>query len=257
MPVINEYHSRPVSIQPTGRGMQEWETTARRAGPLYNAAAQDVRERGKLAADAIEDQGWQMNFLRAYHQLREDNAEAAAEAYAQAHPQINISLRGGRGGGGSYPGGSSASAGGIIGGAVGLSQVAASDAYGPTNDRLVPKGINKGGKIYDVDEEMEKNRQEQLKKDAALGNYGGGSDIGGYGGGGNPDYVPSERAVGPIRNEELPAGFPLPAPKAPSTPWTFPNPLDWISGGGTSNSSDYGSAPSYSERAAEGREGIQ
>lgn len=145
MPVINEYHSRPVSITPTGRGMQEWETTARRVGPLYNAAAQDVRERGKLAGDEIQAEGWQLNFLKAYHQLRQENEdEAQRRLDALKPPEVRISYGKGHGGGGGYPGGSSGTAGGIIGGAVGLSDIAS-----PYGGRSAPNG-SPGSKLYDA-----------------------------------------------------------------------------------------------------------
>lgn len=149
MPRIHDYQAPPAKLQPASRGMQEWETTARRAGPLYNAAAQDVRERGKLAADAVEAEAWRLNFLNVYHNLRVQQEDAVAQS--RERKQFRVQYGRGRSSGDPRFGAGYGMAQGAIAGAVGLSQIAANEFGPPTNDRLVPKGVNKGGKLYDAD----------------------------------------------------------------------------------------------------------
>lgn len=143
MPQIKEYTAPRSPLSPSDKGMQEWEIVGRRAGPLYNAAAQDVRERAKLAADEIEGRDWTLNYLVAYRRIRDENAAAMeAQRAAMRPPEVRIQFGRGRSGN-QYPGGSSESAGGRVdpsvyatmSGAVGLSQIAGG------------KQGSKGGKI--------------------------------------------------------------------------------------------------------------
>lgn len=95
MPTIKEYYAPPSPLRPSDRGEQEWETYARRAGPLYNAAAQGARERGRLAGDDIESRDWQLNFLNLYHNLAaQRDAEYEKARAAGLPPPVSVRFNG-------------------------------------------------------------------------------------------------------------------------------------------------------------------
>jgi hypothetical protein len=137
LPQIKEYNAPKSALRPSDKGTSEWEIVGRRAGPLYNAAGQDMRERARLAAEEIEGRDWTLNYLVAYRRIREE-MEVAREAARP--PEIQVNFR--KGSSGQYPGGSSGTAGGRVSpytygamaGANSLSQIA---AYG---GRQAPHG---------------------------------------------------------------------------------------------------------------------
>lgn len=152
MPTIKAYTAPPSPLRPSDRGMQEWETYARRAGPLYNAAAQGVRERGRLAGDDIESRDWQLNFLSLYHSLRLDREEQALRAQQAAkYPTVQMQFGRGRGSGDPRFGAGYGMAGGTvsdrtyagIAGANALATIASGAVGGPGT---APYG-SKGGMI--------------------------------------------------------------------------------------------------------------
>lgn len=58
MPTIRDYNPAARKLNPSDRAQQAWETAGRRVGPLYNAAAADQREAGKVKGDMERAKIW-------------------------------------------------------------------------------------------------------------------------------------------------------------------------------------------------------
>lgn len=58
MPTIRDYNPAKRKLNPNDRAQQAWETAGRRVGPLYNAAAADQREAGKVKGDMERAKIW-------------------------------------------------------------------------------------------------------------------------------------------------------------------------------------------------------
>lgn len=53
-------------LTPESKGQEAIEIAGRRIGPLYNQAAQDIRERGQIAAEGIKQRIWPYDMLALY-----------------------------------------------------------------------------------------------------------------------------------------------------------------------------------------------
>ncbi len=75
MPNIKTYTAPPASLTESDKGGQAWSQAGRRLGPLYNEAAQFMRESGKLAADN-KAQLWPFDILELYQRQQAAAARA-------------------------------------------------------------------------------------------------------------------------------------------------------------------------------------
>lgn len=58
MPRIVEYNPSTPRLGPNDRALQAWETTGRRVGPLYNQAAQEMEQAGRVQGDMERAKAW-------------------------------------------------------------------------------------------------------------------------------------------------------------------------------------------------------
>src|SRR5579884_1604636 len=84
MPKIPVYDATQDKISPSDLGFTAYETAGRRLGPLYDRAAEAIKEGGVLAAEEIKDSDWPLAFAR----------------FRTATTGVSIHFAGGRGGGG-------------------------------------------------------------------------------------------------------------------------------------------------------------
>lgn len=110
MPQIRDYTAPQRRLDPSDRAAQSYETAGRRVGPLYNAAAQDVRERGQFKAAGIRGRAWPFDILE---------LEAKAKAAGNEIRGTGFQVRGGSRGGMALQGSGLGTTGGAVGGGGG------------------------------------------------------------------------------------------------------------------------------------------
>ncbi|MGE3279690.1 MAG: hypothetical protein AB7H90_03470 [Alphaproteobacteria bacterium] len=93
MPKIREYNAPTRRLNPSDRASQAWETAGRRFGPLYNQAAQDIKEAGRVRGAMERAKIWPFNV----YALRERNAEKITNTTSE---NTRTSQDSGGGGGG-------------------------------------------------------------------------------------------------------------------------------------------------------------
>lgn len=75
MPKIREYAPSIPRLNPSDRALAAWETAGRRVGPLYNEAAQDIKDAGRARGDMERMKTWPFDI----YALREYNAPKVSE----------------------------------------------------------------------------------------------------------------------------------------------------------------------------------
>lgn len=151
MPKIPEYSARRFSLNPSDRAISAYETVGRRIGPLYNAAAQDIREQGRVEASAIKARSWPYDIAEFYDRTEPDPVRPTSTGFR---------TRGGRRGGGGGRGHGEVSAG----------------ARGMT--RLARDAVNQQ-KYWDryVDQPDFRTGAASRAHRVDLGDYGGGGEV--------------------------------------------------------------------------------
>lgn len=66
MPRITEYTAPQKQLNPSDRAQQAWETAGRRVGPLYNQAAQDIKQAGVVQGQMERDKIWPFDIAALY-----------------------------------------------------------------------------------------------------------------------------------------------------------------------------------------------
>jgi hypothetical protein len=69
MAKIREYNPTLSKVNPSDRAIAAWETAGRRVGPLYNQAAQDIKEAGRVKGEMERAKSWPFDIyaLEAYN----------------------------------------------------------------------------------------------------------------------------------------------------------------------------------------------
>lgn len=98
MPRIVEYTAPTKQVNPSDRPQAAWETAGRRIGPLYNAAAQDIRQAGAVQGQMEKDKIWPFDVyaLEAANAPQVRNTTSTETTIRAAPPATTGGARGGR-----------------------------------------------------------------------------------------------------------------------------------------------------------------